>query len=157
MSGGSATRGMGRSSARQVSSVDTAPFIYFAENHPVFSPLVRPLFVSLENGDCAAVTSTVTLLQVLVQPIRNGNLALAQEYREIFQSSAMKMAPVSAEIAAEAARIRAIFGLRTPDAVQLATAVVSQAAVFVTNDTHFSKVRMPGLEILVVESLAKSD
>jgi predicted nucleic acid-binding protein len=139
-------------------AVDTAPFIYFVEQHPIFNPRVRPLFVALEAGDCSAITSTVTLVEVLVQPIRNGNLALAREYREILRSSsAMKMVPVTAEIAAEAARLRATFGLRTPDAIQLATAVVSQAAVFVTNDAHFSKLLLAGLEILVLDAVAKPD
>jgi predicted nucleic acid-binding protein len=139
-------------------AVDTAPFIYFVEKHPIFCPRVRPLFLALEAGDCLAVTSTVTLVEVLVQPLRNGNEALAQEYREILRSSsALRVAPVSAEIAAEAARLRATFGLRTPDAIQLATAVTLQAAAFLTNDAQFSKLRLPGLEILVLDSVAKPE
>jgi predicted nucleic acid-binding protein len=97
-------------------------------------------------------------VEVLVQPIRDGNDALAREYREILRSSsALKVAPVSAEIAGEAARLRAIFGLRTPDAVQLATAVISQAAAFLTNDADFSKLRVSGLEILVLDLVAKTE
>ena len=69
---------------------------------------VRPLFAALEAGECLAVTSTLTLVEVLVQPIRKGNVGLAREYRGILQSSsALKVVPLSAEIAAESARLRA--------------------------------------------------
>jgi predicted nucleic acid-binding protein len=134
-------------------ALDTAPLIYVVEKHPIFCPLIRPLFVALEAG----VTSTVTLLEVLVQPIRNGNEVLAREYRAILRSSsALTVAPVSSEIAEEAARLRAKFNLRTPDSVQLATAVISRADAFLTNDAHLAKFRLPGLEVLVLDVVANS-
>lgn len=49
------------------------------------------------------------------------------------------MAP-DLETADEAARIRAKYKLRTPDALQAATAIRAQATVFVTNDPVFARI-----------------
>jgi predicted nucleic acid-binding protein len=57
----------------------------------------------------------------------------------------------SLEIADIAARIRAAYRLRTPDALQAATAIHAQATGLITNDPLFQ--RVAGLEALVLESL----
>ena len=45
-----------------------------------------------------------------------------------------------------AAQLRAIHGLRTPDALQLAAALAARCPVFITNDRRLSQI--PGLRIL---------
>jgi predicted nucleic acid-binding protein len=55
------------------------------------------------------------------------------------------------EIADIAARIRGVHRLRTPDALEAATAVHPQATRFVTNDTVFERVRE--FEALVLDDL----
>ena len=42
-------------------ALDTAPLIYFMEEHPVFLDAVKPFFAALERGDFQAVTSSITL------------------------------------------------------------------------------------------------
>jgi predicted nucleic acid-binding protein len=44
------------------------------------------------------------------------------------------------KIADYAARLRAAYGLRTPDALQAATAVAEKTTAFVTNDAVFTRV-----------------
>ncbi|NJK77383.1 MAG: PIN domain nuclease, partial [Microcoleus sp. SU_5_6] len=67
----------------QVVGLDTAPLIYFMEQNPNYIEIVRLFFRSFDRGDFRIVTSTVTLVEVLVHPLRQGNTILAQEYREI--------------------------------------------------------------------------
>ena len=57
----------------------------------------------------------------------------------------------SLEIADIAARIRAAHRLRTPDALQAATALYMRATGLITNDPAFE--RVDGLEALVLERL----
>jgi uncharacterized protein len=57
----------------------------------------------------------------------------------------------SLEIADVAARIRALHGLRTPDALQAATALQTSATGLITNDSIFERVK--GFETLVLEQL----
>ena len=56
---------------------------------------------------------------------------------------------VGIEIAAEAARLRSRYKLRTPDAILLAVAKGGGATAFLTNDRGFLKVR-ESIEIIVV-------
>jgi|SRR5579859_5029823 len=115
----------------QIVGLDTAPLIYFIERHSLFYPLVEAFFAAVEGGEVEVVTSTLTLTEVLVHPYRRGNQALVREYSEILLNARnVRTFPVSQEIASEAARLRAMHGLRTPDAIQLATAQESHAAAF---------------------------
>lgn len=41
--------------------IDTAPFIYFIEENPLYLDIVRPVFASIDAGKIRAVTSTVTM------------------------------------------------------------------------------------------------
>jgi len=58
---------------------------------------------------------------------------------------------LTAAIAQEAARLRAAFGLRTPDAIQVATALEAGATALLTNDTRLSIV--PDISIIVLDAL----
>jgi len=60
---------------------------------------------------------------------------------------------VTYDIAREAARIRALAGLRTPDALIIATAVVTTADILVTNDRSWrtdAETVAPGLRVCVL-------
>jgi hypothetical protein len=75
-----------KSLTNQIVGLDTAPLIYFVEENPIYTPLVDPFFTALDSAEFQVVTSTVTLLEVLVQPFRVGNYQLASQYRDILLS-----------------------------------------------------------------------
>ncbi|WP_076755307.1 type II toxin-antitoxin system VapC family toxin [Ectothiorhodosinus mongolicus] len=54
---------------------------------------------------------------------------------------------MNAEVALIAARVRARFGLKLPDAVQVATAIVSQSAALVTHDRDFAGITEVAVKI----------
>ena len=66
--------------------LDTAPLIYFIEENPAWIDIVRPFFEAMDRDDFIVVTSTVTLLEVLVHPLRNNSKELAAEYRDILRA-----------------------------------------------------------------------
>lgn len=130
--------------------LDTAPLIYFIEKHPKYLPLLLPFFEAADRGGIQIVTSTLTLTEVLVHPYREGNQSLAERYfRELLHTRNLRMVALSPAIAAEAARIRAAYRTKTPDAIQLASAKESGATSFVTNDGELASV--PGLRLIVLE------
>ena len=136
----------------QVVGVDTAPIIYLIEESATYLDSVRRFFAAVDAGDIQAVTSTVTLLEVSVQPIRRGDVGLARRYRDILLNSpGMSCQAVSSDIAEEAARLRAVYNLRTPDAIQLATAIRSGASHFLTNDSFLPPI--PLMQILILDQL----
>lgn len=136
----------------QVVGLDTAPLIYFIEENPVYLETIRPFFVALDRGDLRVVTSTVTLLEVLVHPLRRGEKELAQQYRDILIGvKGLVTISLTQDIAEEAARLRACYSIRTPDAIQIATALRAGATCLITNDTRFPI--LPDLSIIVLDEL----
>ena len=67
--------------------LDTAPLIYFIEENPIYLEAATLFFKAMDKGDFTVVTSTATLLEVLVQPLRSNNTALASEYQDILLNS----------------------------------------------------------------------
>lgn len=67
--------------------IDTAPLIFFIEKNPKYSAIVKPVVALIDSGQAKGVTSTITLLEVLVLPLREGNKKLADAYRSILLSS----------------------------------------------------------------------
>ena len=133
-------------------AVDTAPLIYFIEDNPTYAPLLGPFFEAVDDGKIRTVTSTITLLEVLIHPLRHHLPELARRYREILLHAAgLSTVPVTAAIAERAAGLRAEHNLRTPDAIQLATAIESGASHILTNDVDFPK--RPDLQILLLSQL----
>jgi predicted nucleic acid-binding protein len=128
-------------------AVDTAIVIYFIEAAPVWLKLVTPLFRAADTGQLELVTSSVTLLEVLVVPYRANNEALAVRYEELLTNSrGIRLIDVTRDQVRRAARLRALTGMRTPDALQLSAAQTAGCSVFLTNDRRLPEV--PGLRIL---------
>ena len=63
--------------------IDTAVFIYFIEEHPEYLSTVLPVFQAIDLGELRAATSTLTLLETIVVPYRQGNSALADRYEAL--------------------------------------------------------------------------
>ncbi len=136
----------------EIIALDTAPLIYFIEKHATYHPLLRPFFIGLADEQYTAVTSTITLVETLVHPMRSKHTKLAEQYRKILLNSPhITTYDLSPEIAEISAQIRADYKIRTPDAIQLATAVHANAAFFLTNDHALRK--YPHLKVLVVNDL----
>ena len=132
--------------------LDTGPLIYYIEEHATFLERVAPFFEAAERGEFRVVTSMVTLTEVLIHPFRESRLELAREYREILlRSASLTTVPLNEVVAEEAAALRARHNLRTPDAIQLATAIHSGSSHFLTSDASLPTI--PGLAMLVVKDL----
>jgi len=114
--------------------LDTAPLIYFIEGHTAYQPILSKLFDFNDKGGFFFVTSSVTLLEVLVKPLREGQKAIAEQYRDILTTATgLELFDITTAIAEQAAQLRARFNIRTPDAIQLATCVELGADYFLTN------------------------
>lgn len=131
--------------------LDTAPLIYFIEENPTYIDAVKYFFEAMERGDFTVVTSTVTLLEVLIHPLRSNNTLLAKEYRDILLNSELITVDVSSTIAEQAAHLRALHNIRTPDAIQISAALYSGATHFFTNDIRLPEI--PAIQILSLDSL----
>jgi len=134
--------------------VDTAAFIYFIEEHPKFLPLILPLFREANEGKRTLVTSALTLLEVLVVPYRAGNRSLAERYEALLtRGRGIRLVALSHDQLRAAAQLRAATNVKAPDALQLAAAIGSGCATFVTNDRRLPSIS--GLRIVELSSYAE--
>jgi predicted nucleic acid-binding protein len=129
---------------------DTAPLIYYLEEHPTYLVLVDELFDAIDAGNATGMTSVLTLLEVLVKPLRDGQSQIADEYRQLLTSSSnLKLLAIDEAVSQRAASLRASHAwLRTPDALQLATAIEHGADVIVTNDERWKALNEIGVIVL---------
>ena len=130
----------------------TSIFIYHLEANPKYLAYTDPIFSWLERSGSRAITSTITMTELLVLPYREGDEQRANDFYGLLSTypNLDWIAP-NLEIAELAARIRALHRLRTPDALQAATAAHSQATGLITNDGVFERVE--GFQTLVLDEL----
>jgi predicted nucleic acid-binding protein len=130
--------------------VDTAPLIYFIEQHPRYGPMVSPVFQLMADGELAGVTTVVTLVEVLTLPLQQGDQHLADQYKAALESSDnLAMASIDPATAERAAELRAGYSLRTPDALQIAATLNAGCEAFLTNDKRLARIR--DLRILLLD------
>lgn len=135
--------------------IDTAPIIYFIEKHDRYLHVLRPLFVEIDAGNIEAITSTVTLLEVLVQPLRSKNEGLANRYRNILlYSEGLTTFEVLHEVSEMASQLRARYSIKTPDAIQIAVGILYGANRFLTNDPALKKVS--DISVLVLDEFIEN-
>jgi predicted nucleic acid-binding protein len=130
--------------------VDTMPFIYHIEEHPVYVETVEAFFVgALRDKNYRLMTSVITLAEVLVQPYRKDNDVLVAEYEGIIcDTDELLVVPIDRIASRKAARLRADYSLKTPDALQLASSLVHGADYFLTNDKGIAKAGLPQIILL---------
>lgn len=125
----------------QLLAIDSAPLIYFIERHPQFGPPMSEVGTRLDSGTLRAVAATLALTEVLTQPLRLNRADVAAAYRRILERHpGVRLVDLDPAIAVRSAELRARYGLKTPDAVQLATAMVAGCDAFLTNDSDLSRV-----------------
>jgi predicted nucleic acid-binding protein len=132
--------------------LDTAPVIYYIERSVNFFPIVDEFFQGLKSRNIPAVVSPTTLAECLVMPFKLNNIQMQQNYINFLTNTReIEMVSINPNLARTAAELRATYGLKLPDALQVATAIASGCDGFLTNDTSLKRVRE--LQILVVEEL----
>ena len=120
--------------------IDTSVVIAYLAGDERDSPQATQLFDSfVATGRNPASISVVTAGEILVRPYQRGAAAVANAEGFLRHFDGMVVVDTTFAVAREAARIRALTSLRTPDALILASAVLTGADVLVTSD-HFLSV-----------------
>jgi predicted nucleic acid-binding protein len=89
----------------------------------------------------------VTLIETLAVPCRARDLALAERYEILLtRSRGIHMVDLDRALLRAGAQLRALTGMRTPDALQVAAALRTRSSAFLTNDRRLP--RVPGLRVL---------
>jgi predicted nucleic acid-binding protein len=136
-------------------ALDTSIFIYQLESDRRYIGLTRRIFEWLQRPGATAVTSTITMAELLVQPYRKGDERLVIEFYSLLSTYPnLEWIAPDLETADLAARLRAQYRLTTPDAIEAATALHAGASGFITNDVAFERVE--DLETLALDRIRAS-
>jgi predicted nucleic acid-binding protein len=131
--------------------LDSSIFIYYIEENPRYIDLLDPIFDAIAEGCLNAATSALTLLEVMVVPLRASNEVLAKQYeRFLTRSRGMLFVPIDPGLLRAAAYVRATTRLKTPDALQITAALIAECPAFLTNDRRISP--PSGLQVLQLEA-----
>lgn len=132
-------------------ALDSMLFIYLFEGDTRYNDQVRLLFSRMEEGKLEAVTSLMSPLEVLSTPTLEDSSEKLAIYTQFFQKTPnLSIVSLSWEIALAAASLRRKFNLRTPDSIQLATAVTSNVEMFVTNDVRLSRLPSQPFKVVLI-------
>ncbi|MEA3346295.1 MAG: type II toxin-antitoxin system VapC family toxin [Chloroflexota bacterium] len=139
--------------------LDAMAFIYHFEIHPLYSPLTTFLFQHIQDGSLSALISVLVPGEVLTGPKKTGDRRLVLLYRHIFAAFPhLQVHDVDMATVELMSDLRAQYGLRTPDAIHLATTILHGGQAFITNDAQLrSEIDMDEkLDILVLRDFITS-
>ncbi|MBS9779244.1 MAG: PIN domain-containing protein [Moraxellaceae bacterium] len=120
---------------QEVVYVDTNFLIYLLEGRGELHEQSKQIFQHLIIQETLVISSELTYMETMVQPIKQNNLALIEKYEQLFDSF-VTLKPITLTILKQATQYRAntIPKQKTPDAIQVATAVIYQADWFISAD-----------------------
>jgi predicted nucleic acid-binding protein len=123
-------------------AVDTSILIYHMEANARYRAVADAVFSWVEKAGHEAVTSTITMTELLVPAYRESDERRVEEFYGLLSTypNLQWLAP-DLETADLAAKLRAQYRLRTPDALQAATALRATATGLITNDPVFARIR----------------
>jgi len=127
---------------RQGVVIDTMVFIYLFEDHPTFGDLCENLFNQIKGGLFSAIVTPITAAEVLVKPLKMGQMPIADNYRNAIRNMPnISNINFDEEIGFMAGSLRAKYGLPLPDMFQVAAALTQPANAIITNDREIQRVR----------------
>lgn len=130
---------------------DTAPIVYFIEEHEEFGKIADEIFKTIKDDfSYHSFSSVITITEVLTQPLRKSRRDIYEKYRKfLLNSSNFVIYSIDPIVAEKAAELRAQYGIKTPDAIQLAVGIENNGTLFVTNDRALKRINE--IEVLVLK------
>ncbi len=129
--------------------VDTDIVIYSVEKIEPYSSLLRPMWLAAQAGKIALISSELLLLETLVKPIQNADVILETTFRNLLLTTPeFQLISIDISILDKAAHLRAETGVKTPDAIHAATALLAKCQLFLSNDKGFR--RIPDLPVTIL-------
>lgn len=126
----------------KICAFDSMLFIYLFEENPKYFKLVKSGFDLLDKGKIQIVTSIITPIEILSSSQLVNYPEKIKLYNNYFKTQeGLIVVDVNWELVDMATQIRRTYRLRTPDALQIAAALLSKAKIFVTNDHTLNRVK----------------
>ena len=139
--------------SHQRMGLDTSVFIYHIEGTSRYAEPAGVVFDELAQGARDGVTSVLTLMELVVRPLQLGRADIADEYETLVANYPnLVIANIDRATARRAAELRAVYRLRSPDALQVAACLQGGADIFLTNDRDLRRVKE--IEVVLLEDFS---
>jgi predicted nucleic acid-binding protein len=123
-------------------------YAYWFEDREERSQRVQQIHDTiLQSGD-ALCSSLFVLSELLVGPVKLGDIAAADLIEQYFSSDAITMLPYTQQAVRLFAQLRAQYGIKALDALHLAIATHAGVDLFLTHDRRLHKLTIPGIPFI---------
>ncbi|MGM0365796.1 MAG: type II toxin-antitoxin system VapC family toxin [Actinomycetota bacterium] len=132
-------------------SLDSQVIIYHLEDIIPYSALTDDILSQIITGRRHCNLSALSIIEIMVKPIKTKRDTAVLLFDQFLNSiPRTTILPIDRKVAFRAAKLRAEYNLKTPDAIILATAIISNSSCFITNDFEFKKVDSEGTGTRIV-------
>jgi predicted nucleic acid-binding protein len=119
--------------------LDSSALIAYLNGGEPTAPVVAHIIDDfLYQGRNTAVISMVTVMEVIVQPMRVSTSTGQHALNFLTHTRSMYPQPIDIRVAQRAAMLRASYNFKTPDALIIATGFVHSVDALVTNDRRWN-------------------
>jgi len=125
--------------------LDSAPVIYLIEWHSTFGPKVAHW---LATNATVLVSSEISRAESLVVPVRVNDAVRIQDFEAFFGNRLDELRTCDRLIYDRAVHIRAAFGFKLIDSLQLAISIEGGCDVFLTNDHRLKRFTHVTVEVI---------
>ena len=130
--------------------LDASCIIYLIEGDSELRAAVSLRLESVRGDpEGTLLTSRLSLLECRTKPLREHDAATLATYDAFFGASRLVIVELSSAVVDRATEIRARYGLKTADALHVATAVEAGADVFVTGDEAIKRCSEVAVELVL--------
>jgi len=122
--------------------IDSNIIIYLTDMVQPFEPLSRLLFEIIERGDAFAILSIISVMEVMQGPLRKGYSQNAFEVKDYLLNFPNTLCQeITLDVLDKVGRDNRIdwSGLRIADSLIIASGLLNEVDLFISNDKHFKK------------------
>lgn len=119
--------------------LDSNAVIYAVEGEPAFRKPVLDWIRHIEDLGGSLVTSRLSRLECRSKPLRDGDDHLLASYEQVFESGALGLLEIDADVVERATLLRAQHRFRTPDAIHVASAILSKVDAVLSGDSELAR------------------
>lgn len=136
-------------------ALDTNALIYYLDHREPYRTWLRPIFLDMERGLCEFVLSVIVYAEMRVKPLRERDERVLEMIEALVDTESTRLIPVSLEVSARASEVRAELDLELPDAIIVATAIVSGCDALIGNDKRCAA-RVSEIPYIYLEEAVKA-
>jgi predicted nucleic acid-binding protein len=134
---------------------DTNALIYLLEGVPPYHSWLDRLLLDMEQKDRAVVLSVVTEAEIMVRPLRDDATGKIARIQATTDAPNVSVVATSRQIAREAAAVRAAIDIKLPDAIIVATAIISGCDALIGNDKTCAR-RVTQIPYIYLDEVVKT-